>query len=658
VKRTRYALIVSAIVWVSILFCAGVQTGIWLGEIPPLDNFVVYRPFQTTYFYDNEKNIIGCIAAEWRDVLPEETITNLEVARAVIAIEDERFFSRSVPWDLHAIFRASLKNWEAGRVVEGGSTIEQQLAKQLLPPEERKARSFQRKLKELVLGIQLVQTFSKNEILSLYLNEAYLGHNRNGVEAAALFYFDKHAKDLSLAEAATLAGMIHSPEAVSPRKHLREARERRNTVLWKMHSLGMIDADAYQSARAEAITVSEAFIHKCNKEPYVTRHARTELKRKFGLSFDQAHESIIWYGIRVYTTIDPFMQEIADHSVHTALDQYHARQKTKAIDANASMIVLDNATGSIRALIGSRNHRETEFNHATQAHRQVGSAFKPIVYASYFTRLIEDENVDPQEILDRSLSNARFSCRGRTKTERWSPRNFDDHKNNAGSYTIRNAIAKSINRPALHAAQDKPCTLHISVILTARRMGIESALGEVENGLPRFRLPLALGAADLTLLELTRAYMVFPNSGVFIKDHIIDRLVTSNNMPLYRFVVPDYHKALRSDVAHLLEEALQDVTTRGTASSMKTVPQRTAGKTGTTNGYRDAWFVGFTPSLTVGTWVGGKDKTVSLGDRETGGKTALPAFKYFISEWYTNHQLETFPPSHMCYNIQTLIPPP
>ncbi len=276
----RVAVVLGVILLGTIIY-AGIEVRALIQEVPPLDSLAEYRPFQTTYFYDTDKNIIGCVAAEWRDVLPDDTIINLQVARAVIAIEDERFFKRSAPLDLQSIARASLKNWEAGRIVEGGSTIEQQLVKQLLPPQERKEKSLQRKLKEIVLGFQLVRGFSKERILALYLNEAYLGHNRNGVEAAALFYFNKHATNLSLSEAATIAGMIHAPEIVSPRKHPEAARERRNTVLWKMYALKMISTETYHQTLEESITLSLEFSVRCNKEPYVVEHARKELKRKF-----------------------------------------------------------------------------------------------------------------------------------------------------------------------------------------------------------------------------------------------------------------------------------------------------------------------------------------------------------------------------------------
>lgn len=653
IKRILTTLV---IVWFGGVFFLGVNIGLWISEVPPLDGFSAYHPFQTTYFYDKDRNIIGCIGNPWRDVIPKDTIIGLSVTHAVIAIEDERFFRRDWPLDAQAILRAFWKNVQARKIVEGGSTIEQQLVKQLLPPEERKERSVWRKFKELVLGFQLVKEFSKEEILYLYLNEAYLGHNRNGVEAASLFYFGKHAADISLAEAATLAGMIHAPEKVSPRKHPLEAVERRNIVLQKMYSIGFINMREYDEAMHAPLVISDSWRQLCRKEPYVVRHARRELKRSLHLAFDPDHENLAWRGMRVYTTLDPTMQDIAYRGIQTALSEYHARQKEKAVDANAAMIVFDNATGGILAMIGSRNAQETQYNHATQAHRQAGSSFKPIVYASYFTRLIEDSGVDPETILNRSLSNARFSCRGRTKFERWNPNNFDDRKNSAGSYRIRDAIAKSINRPALHAAQDGPCSLHISVVLTARRMGIESPLGVMEGPVLRFRLPIAIGAADLTLLEMARAYMVMPNGGVFVPDHIVDRVTMPDGMPIYQFTTPQTHQALRADVANLLVEALQGVTTRGTASSMKTIKQPTAGKTGTTNGYRDTWFIGFTPSITAGVWVGGKDKTVSLGDRETGGKTALPAFKQLIGEWYSAHPIEPFPELNSCRALARTTP--
>ncbi len=640
----------------SIVFCASayaafIVTKEWLSQIPTMDNFLYYRPLQTTYFYDTSQNIIGCASLEWRDVLATEDVENLLVARIVVGMEDERFFERDLPVDVRAVLRAFRRNAEAGRVIEGGSTIEQQLVKQLLPPEERKNRSIIRKLKELVMGFYLMGEFTKPAILTLYLNEVYLGHNRHGIEAAALFYFNKHARDLSVSEAATIAGLIPAPELYSPRKHPQAAILRRNMVLAHVHSIGVISAHEYYAALREPIRITNEFLQQCRREPYVVRHARRELRERFRFFMDEEQKNPMWYGLRVTTTLDPSMQEMANAGVANALGLYHMRRKEKAVDANAAMIVLENKTGAIRAMIGSRNPAETQFNHATQAHRQSGSAFKPLVYAAYITKKIEERNADPEALLRSRISNARFSCGGATRSQKWSPKNFDDRKSSASSYSLIEAVVKSINRPALHAAELKKCTLDLGVIITARRMGIESALGSMEGNALRFRLPIAIGAADLTLLELTRAYMVFPNGGAFMRDRIIDRITRKDGMPVYQFMRPELEPAIRCDVANAMVEVLREVTKRGTASSMKLIPQPTAGKTGTTNHFTDALFVGFTPTLTAGVWVGGKDKTVSLGYNEVGGKTALPAFKQFVGELYTEKPVEDFPPLTTCQNI-------
>lgn len=608
-----------------------------IGEsLPSIETYTNYRPYQTSYFYDKNGVIIGCVAAPYRDVIPKEQLVGSKIAKIILAVEDERFYQRKLPIDAHSIMRAFWKNKQEGRVVQGGSTLWQQLAKQLLPPEEQAERSISRKIKEFILAFRLWRAIDKDTALWLYLNEIYLAHNRNGVEAASLFFYNKHIDNLSISEIATIAGIIHSPETLSPKKHPREALVRRNAVLEIAFLNNIISTQEYNEAITERTVTTDDFSKQCLQEPYVVDYVRTLLREKFNLTFDSDYFSPVWLGVKVFTTIDSNAQRMAREGVGSALDEYHQRLQEKAADANGAMLVLENKTGAIRALVGGKNYKENKFNNVVQAHRQPGSAIKPIVYAAYFTKELAD-GIPKEGILERPISNTFISCRGSTKGRRWIPHNFDEQKWRQPSYKIRDAIANSINRCALHAAAlpGKPCSLDPQVILTARALHIDSPpLIEIGSGI-YFRLPLAIGAVDLTPLELTRAYMVFPNRGRFLKEYIIEEVRLADGTTLHQHQQTESTDALSTDVADIMVEALRGVVLFGTAkSTLSKLEQPVAGKTGTTNHYSDAWFCGFTPDITSCVWVGGKDKSVSLGNRETGGRVAAPAFRKFVMEYY------------------------
>jgi len=659
-RRFLFALCaILALSWFSAIYFAGYYLGFIYAELPSLAAFKNYKPYQTSFILDRNNLIIGCVAEEWRIVLSEEQIEAMlnsekpTIVKMILAAEDERYFDRKWPIDVQAILRALWKNFLVGRVVEGGSTIEQQTAKQLLSPEERASRTFKRKIKELFLAYKLYKEFGKNTVFAVYVNTIYFGHSQYGIEQASWFYFAKPAHLLSADEAATIAGLIRSPETLSPKKYSKKANERRNTVLMQAKRLGKLSDAEYVQATTQLIKTSDEFAEICNRAPYVTDAAKAVLTKNFlkgksAVFFDEAKQNPAWQGIIIQTTVDYETQKLAEESVAFALLEYRARLGEKVADAIAAMLVLDNTTGEMLAVVGGESYDENQFNNAIQARRQPGSSFKPIIYAHYIKKLL-DNGVPKEQILNYPVLNHPFCCRGATKWKRWCPHNYDPHKNSASFYPLRIALAKSINLCALHAARvdGKKCIMDPGVVVMARALGIDGAvLYEMGNrGQLYFRLPIAIGAADVTLLEMTRAYMVFANRGIFRGTAIVKFVTDRAGMELFS-ENPTEERRISEDVADIMVLALREVNKTGTGRSLSQLAQKSAGKTGTTNDFSEAWYIGFTPGehgITVGVWIGGKDKTVSLGSKETGGRVALPVFKKFIEEHCRDKPIEEFP---------------
>lgn len=646
-RRVRRLILIGFLAFLSCLIGFGATFYQYVERgLPSLAVFEHYRPLQTAYFFDSHGNLIGCQADEYREVLSKETIRTLRVAQIIISTEDERFPTRPYPVDMRAVLRAAYENWKAKKVVEGGSTLEQQAAKQLLPYEEQRERSFMRKIRELLLSVEITKKSDKDSVLAFYLNQIYFGHQQYGIQAAAHWYYGKDASELSIAEAATLAGLIKAPEIFSPLKHRKASEERRTVVLEVAYRNGVITKKEYETALKESFVTSNNFRNACKSEPYVVDYARTILREKYNLFFDKAKINDAWYGLRVHTTIDPEFQRHAQDAVKYTLNDYHLRQGEHAIDANSAALVLDNKTGAIRALIGGKNYTEDQFNVITQGMRQPGSAFKPPVYTAYIQRLVNNGE-SLEGILDRPIPNRHINCRGATKWQRWIPHNYDPAKNSAAWYRLRDAIKKSINLCVLFVAapEGRPCSLNPDVVLMARNLGIVSSqLYEMgKSGALHFRLPIALGAADVRPMELARAYMIFANSGVFREEYLVERI----EKPDGTIVIPPKpadRVAISPEIAQIMTVALRGVVISGTAqSTFLHVDQEVAGKTGTTNGFHDAWFVGFTPEFTLLSWVGSDDKEVSLGSKETGGKTASPIVAYIVQEYYRTHPKVSFP---------------
>jgi penicillin-binding protein 1A len=512
------------------------------------------------------------------------------VKEAFIAAEDQRFYSHH-GFDIKGILRALRKNISASSVIEGGSTITQQLAKMLIKNPER---SFSRKLHEMIIAIKLESKYSKEEILGTYLNLCYFGERVYGIEAAARTYFNKSVADLGISEAALLAGILKAPSAYSPLKNPELARERMNTVLKEMLDLNFISRDEYTEALSQRLP-QNAYYQRKYVAPYFIDFMRQQLSAKYG-------EAVYQRGFHVFSTIDAKMQALAEHVVREGVLQSELRTRP---GVQAALVAMDLSTGQIRAMVGGTDYSFSQFNRATMALRQPGSAFKPFVYATAFRQgMSENDSILDERVSIRETDTGRW----------WSPRNSEDAY--YGNVTLKTAFALSLNSATVRLGQQIGFG---SVREMAQQCGITSKLNTHPS--------LALGSFEVTLIELTAAYAVIakgkkvaPVAYTLIRDkkgEVVERSVALSR------------KVLSADIVEKMRVLLRATIESGIAGMAKRVPRTVYGKTGTTNDYSDAWFVGFDDNLALGVWVGRDDHT-SLGIEETGSETALPIWTEFM----------------------------
>jgi penicillin-binding protein 1A len=551
------------------------------------------RMEETTSIFDRNGKLLYALYEKNRTRVPLSRISR-HLPRALAAIEDRNFYQHS-GFDALAIARSAWNNLLAARIQQGGSTLTQQLAKNTFLTSDK---SYWRKIQEICLAARLESNFTKDQIMELYLNRVYFGAGLYGVEAASQGYFGKPASDLSLSEAATLAGLTKAPVLYSPFTNPSLAVKRRNKVLDAMVECGYISADQAESARQEVLTVKPHDQASENAD-YAVDYVREELKELFG------NERIFCGGLRVYTTIDASMQALAEQSVENYLS---ALEKHRRLDASSrddylamlqrqasvpaageaeaprylqgALVSMDSHSGEVYAIVGGRNYRESKFNRAVHARRQTGSAFKPFVYVAALTAGMTPSTMltdDPVKIP--------------TGDGYYVPSNSGRRY---GSLTLRVALRNSVNTVAVQLGQ----LVGVSrVIRTAHDFGIEEELPNVAS--------LPLGAGEVTLLEMVRAYSVFPNAGKLVSSHVIrkvedrDGVVIYEHQPLTRYVIDP-------QTAFLMTTMLSDAVDHGTGQGVRTAGFRlpAGGKTGTTDDYHDAWFIGFTPDVVTGVWVG------------------------------------------------------
>lgn len=575
-------------------------------NLPDVRVLQTYTPSETTHIYDIKGKQLASIHGEAnREVVPLDKISP-HLKRAVIAIEDSYFYSHQGV-NVGAVARAFSQNFNHGRTVEGGSTLTMQLVKNLfLSPK----RAFSRKVAEAVLALRIEQIFKKDQILELYLNQVYWGHNTYGVQTAAQTYFAKPASDLTLAESAMMAGLIQSPEALSPLVDLKAATRRQHDVLHRMVELKWITPQEEAAARKQPIKLGKRTSFQSSEMPYVTDAVVEELTKKFG------RDAVLKGGMRIQTTIDSRLQRIGEDTARRWIQTLNY----EGVYADQMAIVsVDPRTHFIKAMVGGINYKKSQFNRAMQAQRQPGSAFKPFVYYAAFA---SGKYTPDSTVYDSPVSYP-------DGNEMYSPRNYDGTF--AGAITIRKALEISRNVPAVKLGQEVGLN---KVVEICRSLGIKSPIDPV--------ISLPLGAVDLTPLEMAGAYATFASNGWYSDPTLIVQVTDSSGNVLLDNT-PKPHLVLDSWAAASLNDTLQGVVSRGTATAAQ-IGRPVAGKTGTTSSEQDIWFVGYVPQLATAVWVGNDDHR-PLGYGATGGHFVAPIWRDYMQQALQGVPVENFKPA-------------
>jgi penicillin-binding protein 1A len=684
----RFARRAGIILLFAISASLGVASGVFFayaGDIPRISALDDYAPSTISRVYGARGEIVGEFAIQRREVIPYEAISP-RLKQAILAAEDatfEQHFGLSIP----RIIVALVKDILEGRKAAGASTLTQQLARKLFLTDEK---TWERKIKEAILAIQIEKRYTKNEIFTLYCNQMYFGHGVYGVQAASRLYFGKSAKDLTLEEAALIAGILQGNVRQSPYVNMDAAVRRRNYALTRMAEVGFIPEAEAEAARKKPIVLRGEPSTPASVAPYFLEEVRKELEGRFGAK--QLYEN----GLAIQTALDVSLQEAANRALNDGLrriDKRHGFRAPKrnviadgqtidafkqprwdrpmrdgdivpavvrsavpaaidvragaltvtidkkgfgwtskagnqlvkpgdlievrldAVDANAqtasgtleqppqvegAILAIDNRTGQVKAMVGGYSFERSKFNRATQALRQVGSAFKPIVYTAAI-----DRGYTPASV----IVDAPVSFNAGPNQPPYSPQNYDHTFE--GPVTLRHALEDSRNVPAVRVMDQLGAK---QVIAYARKMGLTSPL-------PPY-LPVALGAAEATLSEMTSAFAVFPNQGVHMQTYSVLKVTDRAGNVLVENR-PEPKDAIRADTAYVLTNLLRGVVQRGTANKAASLNWPIGGKTGTTDDYTDAWFVGFDPDITIGVWVG-LDQKKTIGRNMTGAEAALP----------------------------------
>ncbi len=562
---------------------------------------------QATTILDASDRTVFTIFKEQRIDVPLAKMSP-NLIHAVVSVEDQRFYEHSGV-DAVRVAAAVLRNLQERRRAEGGSTITQQLARQAFLTRDK---TYRRKLQEIILAAYIEKMYEKDEILELYLNKVYFGDGLYGVEAASRGYFGKPASDLNVAEAALLAGLIQSPSSYAPSVNLDRAVARRNVVLQAMVSAGALDQKAADDAKASPVRLTNGLEIRETFGLYYKEAVRRELVERFGW------QRVYQGGLRVFTTLDPDLQQAAETLVEKGLQDVehrrgykHPRRGEEPIKEGAlpqylqgALVALDPTNGYVLAMVGGRDFAESRFNRAVQAKRQSGSAFKPFVYATAL-----EAGYSPASVLtglDEPID---------TPQGGWVP---EDEHSSASSMTLRTALRTSSNRAAVQ-------------LLAA--VGIPKAVGYAQQlnvGTPPSVPSLALGASDVTLISLTAAYGAFADAGNVRQPVLIRRVEDAEGKTLY-LDRGKSHRAVSEATAFLMSSMLSDVINSGTAYRARqagfVLPA--AGKTGTTNDYVDAWFVGFTPHIVTGVWMG-FDQPTTIISNGYAGELAVPVWANFM----------------------------
>ncbi len=695
VRIARSAGVIALFVIVALL---GVASGVlfaYAGDLPRISALDDYAPSTISRVYGAGGEVVGEFAVQRREIIPYEGISS-RLRQAILAAEDADF-EQHVGLSIPRILVTLVKDIIARRKAGGASTLTQQLARKLFLTDEK---TWERKIREALLAIQIEKRYTKREIFTLYCNQMYFGHGVYGVEAASRLYFGKSAKDLDLEEAALIAGILQGNVRQSPYVNMDAAVRRRNYALGRMADVGYITPAEAEAAKKKPIVMRGEPSAQQSAAPYFLEEIRKGLEQRYGAK--QLYEN----GLSIQTGLDARLQEAVNRALDDGLrridkirgwrrpqrtivgeghriesfrharwdrairagqvvpavvtgvddagisaragglsvaidrqgfawtrkasatqlvsrgDLIEVRITQTAADTNratgtleqpplieGAILAIDNRTGQIRAMAGGFSFDRSKFNRATQAYRQVGSAFKPFVYTTAI-----DRGYTPTSV----LLDAPVSFPAGAGQPPYSPLNYD--KKFEGSITLRHALEESRNVPAVRMMDQLGPK---QVILFARRLGLESPL-------PPY-LPVALGAGEATLLEMTSAYSVFPNQGVRMKPFAVMKVADRQGNVLEENR-PEPRDAIRADTAFVMTNLLRGVVERGTASKAAALGWPLGGKTGTTDDYTDAWFIGFDPEITVGVWVG-LDQKKPIGPNQTGSEAALPIWIDVMKAW-------------------------
>jgi penicillin-binding protein 1A len=700
----RYVVRIARRAGIVILFIVAAALGIasgvlfaYAGDLPRISALDDYAPSTITRVYGARGEVVGEFAIQRREVIPYDAISPT-LRQAILAAEDAEFeqhFGLSIP----RIIVTLVKDIIERRMAAGASTLTQQLARKLFLTDEK---TWERKIKEAIAAIQIEKRYTKREIFTLYCNQMYFGHGVYGVESAARLYFGKSAKDVSLEEAALIAGILQGNVRQSPYVNMEAALRRRNYTLTRMAEVGFITQEVAEAAKKKPIVVREdPPSQNVSAAPYFLEEVRKELESRYGAKM--LYEN----GLSVQTALDLQLQDAAARALDEGLRRIDKRRGFRkpqrnvikeghtvegfrqarwdrpmregdvvpavvaAVDGaviqlragdlrvtvnkdayawtrrsaaqlvtrgdlvevrlgktatqgvmggtleqapavEGAVLAIDNRTGQIKAMVGGYSFERSKFNRAVQAYRQVGSAFKPIVYTAAI-----DRGYTPVSV----LMDTPASFEAGAGQPVYSPQNYD--RQFEGPVTLRHALEQSRNVPAVRVMDQLGPN---QVIAYARRLGLESPL-------PPY-LAVALGAAEATLVEMTSAFSTFPNQGVRMKPYGILK-VSDREGNLLEENRPEPKDAIRADTAYVMTHLLRGVVQRGTAARAASLKWPIGGKTGTTDDYTDAWFIGFDPDITLGVWVG-YDQKRSMGPAGTGSDSALPIWMDIMRAWIGN----------------------
>ncbi len=698
----RYIIKVARSAGIIVLFVVtallGLASGVFFayaGDLPAISALDDYAPNTISRVYGARGEVVGEFAIERREVIPYEAISPL-LKQAILAAEDDSFeqhFGLSIPRIIVTLAKDIVERRKAG----GASTLTQQLTRKLFLTDEK---TWERKIKEAILAIQIEKRYTKNEIFTLYCNQMYFGHGVYGVQAASRLYFGKDAKDVSVEEAALIAGILQGNVRQSPYVNMDAAVRRRNYALGRMAEVGYLSQAEADAAKKKPIVLRGEPTAQPSVAPYFLEEVRKELEARYGA------KALYENGLSVQTALDISLQEAANRALDDGLRRIDRRRGFRAprrnvvkeghtIDAfrqgrwdramadgdvvpavvrsasaasivaragalavtidkkgfawtskaaadqlvkpgdlievrlaavdhaagtaggtleqpplvEGAVLAIDNKTGQIRAMVGGHSFERSKFNRATQAYRQVGSSFKPFVY----TAAIDRGYTPVSTIVDEPVS---FSTGPGQPA--YSPQNYDHRFE--GAVTLRHALEDSRNIPAVKLMEQLGPR---QVNAYARRLGLESPL-------PPY-LAVALGAAEATLEEITSAYAVYPNQGVHMRPYAVLK-VTDREGNVLEENRPEPKDAIRADTAFMMTSLLRGVVQRGTATKAASLNWPLGGKTGTTDDYTDAWFVGFDPDITLGVWIG-LDQKKPIGHNMTGAEAALPVWIDVMTAW-------------------------